>query len=59
VTLSVKACQVEDWEMEFNSAGELPQSPIDPKGLKTKTVKLVPYGSTQLRITEFPLAEKK
>lgn len=59
VTLSVRACQVEDWEMEFNSAGELPQSPIDPKGLKTKRVKLVPYGSTQLRITEFPLAEKK
>ena len=59
VTLSVKACQLDDWEMEYNSAGDLPMSPINPKGLKTQTVRLVPYGSTQLRITEFPLAEKK
>ena len=59
VVLSVKACQLDEWVMDWNSAGDLPQSPIDPKGLETKTVKLIPYGCTQLRITEFPLAEKK
>lgn len=58
VTLSTKACLLEDWGMEYNSAGELPLSPVNAKGLKTRTVKLVPYGCTQLRITEFPLAQK-
>ncbi|MBR6464426.1 MAG: glycoside hydrolase family 127 protein, partial [Verrucomicrobia bacterium] len=59
VVLSVKACQLDEWVLDWNSAGDLPQSPIDPKGLETKTVKLIPYGCTQLRISEFPLAEKK
>ncbi len=59
IVLTTKAYQLPDWEMENNSAGDLPQSPVDVKGLDRETVKLVPYGCTQLRITEFPLADKK
>lgn len=59
VELTTKAYQLPDWVIEKNSAGDLPQSPVDIEGLDRETVKLVPYGCTQLRITEFPYAEKK
>jgi len=59
VVLNVKACQVDEWTLVDQSAGPIPDSPVIAKGRKTETVSLVPYGCTQLRITEFPLAVKK
>jgi hypothetical protein len=54
VSAQVKGRRVPAWQLENGSAGALPQSPVtSSKPLEALT--LIPYGCTNLRITEFPV----
>lgn len=52
----VKGRCLETWKTEQDSAGELPDSPVDVWG-EEKVLTLIPYGCTKLRISEFPYYE--
>lgn len=51
--MTLPGARVPDWELDGVRAGELPASPVPAD--EQESVTLVPYGSTDLRITEFPL----
>jgi len=53
VMLRARGRRVPAWRLEQNSAGPLPLSPVVSQEPEEEVV-LVPYGSTNLRITEFP-----
>ena len=57
VTATVLGMHLEAWMKENGSAGEIPPSPITRKG-KLQTLILIPYGCTNLRITEFPTLKR-
>jgi uncharacterized protein len=46
-----------DWKMENGSAGALPASPVSSSE-PLEELTLIPYGCTNLRITEFPVLEQ-
>jgi hypothetical protein len=54
VVLEVTGRAIPAWVLVKNSAGETPTSPVVSEQPDTK-LELVPYGSTRLRITEFPV----
>ncbi len=54
VVLRAKGRAIPEWTMERSSAGETPKSPVVSNEPVTE-LELVPYGSTRLRITEFPV----
>jgi len=54
VVLKVKGRQIPDWKLVDNSAGDTPASPA-VSSEPTADLELIPYGSTRLRITEFPV----
>jgi hypothetical protein len=60
VMLVGKGRRVPEWQLESDSAGPLPLSPIrcakSPCPQKSEAISLIPYGAAKLRITEFPLA---
>ena len=53
VVITGKGRVLESWKLEDNSAGRLPVSPVKVGG-EEKEIRLVPYGCTKLRITQFP-----
>jgi len=53
VVLKTKGRRILSWVLEDNSAGETPRSPAETSQ-EIETVELIPYGSTRLRISEFP-----
>lgn len=54
VTLEVVGRRVPGWTMQENNAGPVPASPVQTHEAD-ETLRLVPYGSAPLRITEFPV----
>lgn len=51
VAYTVKGSHISNWHMKYNSAGSPPSAAL--KG-KERYIKLVPYGCTILRISQFP-----
>lgn len=57
VTLEVVGRRVPGWTMQENNAGPVPASPVQTHEAD-ETLRLVPYGSAPLRITEFPVCSE-
>lgn len=57
VTVFATARRVPEWGLTDNSAGPTPISPVNTTEPE-ETVALIPYGSANLRITEFPTCDK-
>jgi len=53
VVITARGRRIEQWQMANFSAGTLPQSPVACDGA-SEQLTLIPYSSTNLRITEFP-----
>jgi DUF1680 family protein len=62
VTLTSVARRIPEWELDNDSAGPLPSSPMQcrkvPCPQPSDTVELIPYGAAKLRITAFPYFEQ-
>jgi DUF1680 family protein len=56
VELTVDGALAPEWQLENNWAGEIQRSPTRTD-TDTQSLTLVPYGATNLRVTEFPLIE--
>jgi hypothetical protein len=53
VEIAVKARRLPEWQIEDDSAGPLPISPVSSKW-RVESISLVPYGAAKLRVTAFP-----
>ena len=56
VVLEAWGRQIPEWKMAHHSAGETPMSPVTSEQ-SVIDLELIPYGSTRLRITEFPVVK--
>ena len=57
VRATLKGRRLPSWMIEHNAAGILPQSPVESSEA-SEELTLVPYGCTNLRISEFPLLRR-
>ncbi|MCU0521352.1 MAG: glycoside hydrolase family 127 protein [Anaerolineae bacterium] len=53
VTATVRGRRLPGWDLDHGSAGDAPQSPVSSTE-PDEALTLIPYGCTNLRITEFP-----
>jgi DUF1680 family protein len=58
VVATVRGRRLPGWRMENGAAADAPQSPV-ASSEPLEDLTLVPYGCTNLRITEFPVLERK
>jgi hypothetical protein len=56
ISIIVKGKRVKSWQEYNHSAGRIPRSPVSVDG-DLEEVKLIPYGSTTLRIAQFPVCK--
>ncbi len=54
VKILAQGKKLPQWKLEHNSAGDLPESPLESNE-PVVTIELVPFGGTQLRLTSFPV----
>ena len=57
VSATVKGRRVPEWGMEHGSTADAPHSPVTSSE-PLETLTLIPYGCTNLRVTEFPILKK-
>jgi len=53
IQAKMKGKRLPEWKIEHNAAGPLPESPVDSSEAMEELT-LLPYGCTNLRVTEFP-----
>jgi hypothetical protein len=56
VKMSIRGCRVAEWKQQHGAAQETPRSPVKTNG-SPEEITLIPYGCTNLRIAEFPVAD--
>ena len=56
LVLTTRGIRIPGWTIKDNSADLPPLSPVSPEGYP-EVIRMVPYGSARLRITEFPVID--